>query len=285
MQASFAYIRKELEGLYPPEETEGFISILFSHLKQYNLTDLLLKKEEILTPAEFQNLKRIVARLKQKEPIQYILGETEFYGLPFKLTPNVLIPRPETEELVEWVLKLKRNSSIRILDVGTGSGCIPIAVKKNWPQAQVFACDISEKALQIAKTNAGINQVEIAFFHLNILNPTLPTSFPKIDVLISNPPYVTESEKKRMGSNVLDHEPEQALFVPDDDPLRFYKALTTFAKKHLTHGGNLFWEINEAFGKECVGLLKENGFINVKLRQDINGKDRMLFAEFPKYKG
>lgn len=280
MQASINDIRKELSGLYPPEEIESFIRIIFSKLKKYTLTDFVLKQKEVLAEKEKDQIKKIAARLKNREPIQYVLGETEFYGLPFRVKPGVLIPRPETEELVGWVLKSKQKDALRILDVGTGSGCIPISLKKHWPKAHIMACDISEEALKTAQMNAGLNQTEIAFFHLNILNPLLPNSFPKIDILISNPPYVTESEKAAMNDNVLKHEPARALFVPDHDPLLFYRALAIFGKNYLTHGGQLFWEINEAFGKECRALLKENGFSNVRLKKDLQGKDRMIFARY-----
>lgn len=280
MQASINNIRKELEGLYPPDEMEGLIRIIFSHLKQYNLTDMLLNKDEILDAKEQLAISAILARLKHHEPIQYILGETEFYGLPFKVTPEVLIPRPETEELVDWILKSKNYQTARILDAGTGSGCIPVSLKKHWPKAQVMACDISDNILKVARMNAGLNQTEVAFFHMDILNPLLPDSFPNIDLLVSNPPYVTESEKQQMGKNVLKFEPWKALFVPDNDPLLFYKALVELAKKHLNKNGQIFWEINEAYGIDCKKLLKENGFSNVKIKKDINGKNRMIFAEY-----
>ena len=280
MQASINDIRKELNGLYPREEIESFIRIIFRQLKQFTLTDFVLKQDEVLPKKEKDQIKQIVARLKNKEPIQYILGETEFYGLPFRVKPGVLIPRPETEELVHWVLKSRRMAGRRILDVGTGSGCIPISLKKHRPKAHVMACDISEGALEVARMNAGLNQTEVAFFHLNILNPLLPDSFPKIDILISNPPYVTESEKAAMSDNVLKYEPERALFVPDHDPLLFYRALAIFGSKYLNHGGQVLWEINEAFGKECLELLKENGFSYVRLKKDLQGKDRMISARY-----
>ena len=280
MQASINYIRKELDGLYPPEEIESFIRIIFKKLKQYTLTDFVLKQDELLPEKETDQIRQIAMRLKSLEPIQYILGETEFYGLPIRVKPGVLIPRPETEELVDWTLKSRQKDACRILDVGTGSGCIPISLKKHWPKAHVMACDISQEALEIARMNAGLNQTEIAFFHLNILNPLLPDSFPKIDILISNPPYVTESEKAEMNDNVLKYEPAKALFVPDHDPLVFYRALATFGKKYLNPGGRLFWEINEAFGKECRALLKENGFSDVHLKKDLQGKNRMIFARY-----
>lgn len=280
MQASIKYIRKELEGLYPSQEIESFIRLIFYHLKQYSSTDLVLKREETLEETYQQQIKEIVKRLKDFDPIQYVLGETEFYDLPFNVSPGVLIPRPETEELVDWILKVNTKPQPIILDVGTGSGCIPISLKKHLKEARVFGCDIAKQALNIAKDNAELNEVDVHFFHLDILNPVPPEELPKIDILVSNPPYVTNSEKKMMQPNVLEHEPELALFVPDDDPLLFYMALAAFGKTHMNNDSLLFWEINEAFGKECVQLLKENGFSNVKLRQDLNGKDRMVFAEF-----
>lgn len=280
MQASIAYIRKELKDLYPEQEIEGLVRLIFSALKSYSPTDLLLKKNELLTPDERLHLNEIVRRLKKHEPIQYILGKTEFYGLPFQVTEDVLIPRPETEELVDWILKDLTIAMPVILDVGTGSGCIPVSLKKFMPAAKVMGCDISEKALKVARVNAGINQTEVAFFHLDILNPLLPATFPGLDILVSNPPYVTEKEKQLMQPNVLAHEPHSALFVPDEDPLRFYTALVRFGRRHLKKGGKLFWEINEAFGPACVHLLQENGFDNVQLKKDINGKNRMIAARY-----
>ncbi|MCW0484012.1 peptide chain release factor N(5)-glutamine methyltransferase [Gaoshiqia sediminis] len=280
MQASIAYIRKELKDLYPDQEIEGLVRLIFSALRNYTPTDLLLKKNERLTPDEQLHLNEIVRRLKKHEPIQYILGETEFYSLPFQVTEDVLIPRPETEELVDWILKDLTIASPVILDVGTGSGCIPVSLKKFLPAAKVMGCDISEKALKVARANAGINQTEVAFFHLDILNPLLPATFPGLDILVSNPPYVTEKEKQLMQPNVLAHEPHSALFVPDEDPLVFYAALVRFGRQHLKKGGKLFWEINEAFGPACVHLLEENGFDNVQLKKDINGKNRMIAARY-----
>lgn len=278
MQASLKYIRKELDGIYPTEELESFIRIIFDHLKSYNSTDLILKKDEILSESEREEVEEIVKRLQQNEPIQYILGGTEFFGLPFKLNPNVLIPRPETEELVDWILKSDLPASPFIFDVGTGSGCIPIALKKNLPEAIVLACDISTGSLETARGNSQLNQTEVVFLELNILNPDVPDSFPELDVIVSNPPYVTISERNLMAKNVLDFEPDTALYVADEEPLKFYKALVTFSKRHLKAGGFMFWEINEAFGRECASLLEENGFSNVELRKDLNGKCRMIKA-------
>ncbi len=278
MQASIAYIRKELESYYPKPETESFIRLIFSSLKSFNSTDLIIKRDEVLTDDDRFRITEIVRRLKTHEPIQYILGETEFFGLPFSVSADVLIPRPETEELVDWILKDTSLSQPVILDVGTGSGCIPVSLKTYLPEATAMACDISEKALNVARYNAELNKVEVEFFHLDILNPALPASFPKLDILVSNPPYVTEKEKQLMQRNVLEFEPHTALFVPDDEPLKFYSALVLFGKNHLKEGGRIYWEINEEFGNECVKLLGENGFDNIQLRKDINGKNRMVSA-------
>lgn len=267
-----------MSGIYPEQEIESLIRLIFSALRNYSPTDLLLKKDEILSDKEGLRLQEIVNRLKQHEPIQYILGETEFYGLSFLVTKDVLIPRPETEELVDWILKETRQHAT-ILDVGTGSGCIPVSLKKNLPAAAVLGCDVSEKALHTARLNAEKNETDIDFFLLDILAPEVPDRLPSFDILVSNPPYVTEKEKEWMQTNVLAHEPHLALFVPNEDPLKFYIALTLFAQEHLKKGGKIFWEINEAYGQDCIQLLKKNGFQHIRLKQDINGKDRMISAQ------
>lgn len=281
MQASLEYIRKELADCYPPEEVESFIRLIFSWLKNYNSTDLILKRDQELSEDDRQQLISITERLKQSEPIQYILGETEFYGLNFRVNPGVLIPRPETEELVDWILKESQKGDERILDIGTGSGCIPISLKKNKAQAQVAACDISEIALETATQNAQLNDVAVPFFRLDILSEAHTELPDKIDILVSNPPYITEKEKALMQENVLEHEPHLALFVPDDTALIFYQAIAEFGLRNLTPGGKLYWEINEAYGQECLDLLGKLGYTMLELRQDLNGKDRMIRASIP----
>jgi len=216
-------------------------------------------------------------RLKKSEPIQYILEETEFYGLPFKVSPYVLIPRPETEELVDWVVQEYKNhksESLEVLDIGTGSGCIAVSLAKKLHWANVSALDVSKKALGIAEENAQHNQVEIDFFERDILQAdSLPKSY---DVIVSNPPYVRESEKKTMQKNVLNYEPHTALYVDDEDPLRYYQKIAHLAKKHLTSGGALYFEINEYLSEELIELLQNEGFKRCVLKQDLFGKDRML---------
>ncbi|WP_163716342.1 peptide chain release factor N(5)-glutamine methyltransferase [Mangrovibacterium lignilyticum] len=280
MQASIQFIRKELKDLYPPEEIESFVRLIFSWLKNYTATDILLKRNDQLNEDDRDKLISIVERLKRQEPIQYILEETEFYGLNFRVSSDVLIPRPETEELVDWIIKDSPAPGARILDVGTGSGCIPISLKKQLEHTIVAACDISPGALKMAQTNATFNQVDVRFFQLDILNPTRQYLPDKLDILVSNPPYITNSEKKLMQPNVLDFEPHLALFVEDDSPLLFYRALAKFGIQNLKAGGVIYWEINEAFGPACVSLLKQNGYIDIQLRKDLNGKDRMIKARF-----
>ncbi|PTN08350.1 peptide chain release factor N(5)-glutamine methyltransferase [Mangrovibacterium marinum] len=276
MQASLQYIRQELRDNYPPEEVESFIRLIFSWLKSYSLSDLILKKDDQLSNDDREKIIDIVARLKRHEPIQYIFGEADFYDLTFQVSEHVLIPRPETEELVDWIIKDRPHAGTRIMDAGTGSGCIPVALKKNLPEAIVSACDISAHALAIAHKNAEQNQAEVYFFEMDILSSTQTSLDHQIDILVSNPPYIRLSEKELMHANVLDFEPHHALFVENEQPLLFYEALARFAQTNLVPGGLIYWEINEAFGKECCELLHQFGFTDIILRKDLNGKDRMV---------
>ena len=220
---------------------------------------------------ENYKIKKIVRDLKKQKPLQYILGETEFYGMKFKMNEHTLIPRPETEELVGWILKEEFSSA---LDIGTGSGCIAITLAKN-TNAKITAIDVSEDALQVAKENARINEVEINFLQQDILETT---SLPKVDVIVSNPPYVLESEKQKMKTTVLQYEPHLALFTPDKEPLLFYKKIGNLSAKSLNCGGKLFFEINEQYGAEISEMLSKIGFVDIALKKDINDKDRMIKA-------
>ena len=276
MKSGIASIRKELAEIYSTQEIESLIFLIFEKLKGYSRTQFLLAKEVTLSPEEMSVMNQIVLRLKNHEPIQYILGETEFYGLPFYSVPGVLIPRPETEELVQWIIQENGLAKATILDIGTGTGCIAISLRKNIQQSNVFACDISAICLETASRNAALNSAEVSVFTYDILNGTPENSFPEFDVIVSNPPYIRETEKLQMEKNVLDFEPELALFVSDDDPLVFYKRIAEFAKKHLKKGGFLYFEINEAFGLECSKMLQEKGFSEITLKKDIPGKDRMI---------
>lgn len=274
MRRTQIYIRNSLTRFYSHQEIDSFISIVFRHIYNYSKNDLILKSEDILPESEFNRIKDIVFRLQLHEPIQYILGETEFYGMPFQVSPSVLIPRNETEELVHLILKNHSEAGLRILDIGTGSGCIPISIKKNRPDFDVFSCDISEDALKIAEKNAQLNEAKVQFFQFDILSEN-PFPYPEFDLIVSNPPYVTEKEKQLMEPNVLENEPHLALFVPNDDPLLFYRAIVNRATKLLSRQGEIYFEINEAYGNEVVQLVQYSGFDAVVMK-DLNGKDRMV---------
>ncbi len=275
----------ELKGMYDKEEIDNFFFILIeSHLNLKRI-DLALNPEFLCSNNQSQLLNDALIRLKKQIPIQYILGETEFYGLPFMVNSNVLIPRPETEELVLWILnqlsKISNPQQLHILDIGTGSGCIAISLAKKLPKAKVYALDVSKEALNIARKNASLNNVTIEFLEVDILNSeTLNEEFKNLtfDVIVSNPPYVRELEKDMMKDNVLKNEPHLALFVTNDDPLQFYKSITQFAVNNLTSGGCLFFEINEYLGEQMIQLIKKRGFNSVELKQDIFKKDRMIRA-------
>ena len=270
-----SFIRNNLKNVVDNNEARQFAWLIFDYLRKYSQSDLLLKGDKLLSGEEISFINNAVNRLKQSEPVQYVLRHTEFAGLVFKVDKRVLIPRPETEELVEWILSEIPNSKIDILDIGTGSGAIPISIKKRCPETNIHAWDISNDALDVAKENALLNSVDINFKCVDILNYQ-PEENSCFDVIISNPPYVTESEKTQMQNNVLDFEPHTALFVPNKNPLLFYKAIAEFSIKTLKKGGMLFFEINESFGNETVELLKLCGFNNIELKKDISGRDRMV---------
>lgn len=284
MKISVAKITKsfktELKNIYPDREIQSFIDILLQYYAGIDKTKAFLNPDKQLLPEQVFELEQALKKLKQEIPVQYIIGETEFYGLAFKVNSDVLIPRPETEELVDLIIKTHlHKNKIKILDIGTGSGCIPITLKKHLPDADIFAMDISEKALKIAKDNAAINQTKIHFIKDDILNPR-KKDYGQFDVIVSNPPYVRESEKSLMQKNVLENEPHLALFVKDEDALIFYRAIIDFAKKHFKPEGFIYFEINEAFGSELVELLKQNNFSQIKIIKDISGKDRIVSAIF-----
>ncbi|MCL4140592.1 UNVERIFIED_CONTAM: hypothetical protein GTU68_019375 [Idotea baltica] len=238
--------------------------------------DTVLQPDFIITDDLLSTFKNIINRLQKEEPIQYILGNTAFYGLPFLVNENTLIPRPETEELVEWVLK-EDEKSLKILDIGTGSGCIPISLAKNLKNASISAIDISTEALEVAKQNAALNNVAIHFIEMDILKTT-SLNVKNFDIIVSNPPYVRELEKVEIKNNVLQNEPHLALFVDDENPLLFYKKIADLAKQHLSKNGLLFFEINQYLGKETVEMLHQKGFQSLELKKDLFGNDRMIKA-------
>jgi release factor glutamine methyltransferase len=274
----FALFKKTLNGVYDANEIEALTLLIINEISGSSKAQIKAFPEKEITIEQAKRLNEILSRLKTGEPVQYILGYTEFYGLPFKVNPAVLIPRPETEELVEWVLTSidDKHSKASILDIGTGSGCIVISIKKNLPYASVSAIDISTGALDTAKQNTQLNGVDVDFIQADILNFKSAIEDPKFEIIISNPPYVTLYDKTQMHTNVTDFEPHSALFVPEDDPLLFYKAIADFALDNLNDNGLLFLEINESLGKETVELLRSKGFKAIVLRKDMSGRDRMI---------
>ena len=274
---------KELDTIYGNNEVDSFFNILIDYYLNLKRITLVMQPEYTISKEEEQPLFEALSRLKLEEPIQYIIGETEFFGLVFKVNQNTLIPRPETEELVQWIIEDYKDNleQIKILDIGTGTGCIPISLAKNLPKAKVKALDISTKALEVAKQNAELNAVEVDFIEQNILetcHTELDSASQKFDVIVSNPPYVRELEKAEMKGNVLKHEPELALFVDNTNPLIFYKAITEFATHSLKAGGTLYFEINQYLGAEMIQLLEDFNFKDIELKKDMFGNNRMIKA-------
>ncbi len=281
VQAYIDKIRTSLHGLYPPQEIEQFIILLFSHCCQYNRADLILHKSSNLSQSQCLQLDRILERLKKHEPIQYILGETYFYGATFHVAPGVLIPRPETEELVDLIVNDPTLHAPRILDIGTGSGCIAISLAKNIANSHVEAFDISPQALDIAAQNCVRNQAKVQLKQVDILTFDPQTKAHQLDAIVSNPPYVCDSEKEAMHPNVLLHEPHLALFVSDSDPLLFYRTIAQKGLTMLKPQGKLYFEINAQFGPETKQMLEELGYTEVCVIKDFYQKDRIIKAIRP----
>jgi release factor glutamine methyltransferase len=277
------HFNQDLSAVFPQTEIDSFFFLLIEKELGLKRIDLALNNQLPIPEEKFKHLYNSLSRLKSQEPIQYILGETEFYGLSLKVTKDTLIPRPETEELVEWIISDFKNQSnvtssaikksLSILEIGTGTGCIPISLAKNLPNAKITAMDISSEALKIATQNAKLNNVEINFIEQDILiTKELPKQY---DIIVSNPPYIRELEKKEIQPNVLENEPHLALFVDDNNPLVFYKKITELAENHLSKNGKLFFEINQYLGKKTVEMLIQKGFTNTELKKDLFGNDRM----------
>lgn len=271
----------ELDGIYPKEEVDSFFYLMVEHYLGLARFVLALQPNTVISKEEEQPLFEGLSQLKLHRPIQYITGVAHFMDLEFNVDENVLIPRPETEELVRWILEREehRQGEVKILDIGTGSGCIAIALAKNLPLAKVYALDISRESLMVAQENAIKNQVNIEFINADILQTeNLELHF---DIIVSNPPYVRDLEKKEMSANVTYHEPGHALFVPDNNPLLFYRKISEFATSHLKVGGILYFEINQYLGVETMKMMEMIGFTDLQLRKDMFGNDRMLKGELP----
>jgi release factor glutamine methyltransferase len=325
------FFKKSLSEIYPLTEIDSFFFLLIEEYLDLQRIDTVLKPDFNIEEDKLSKLNSALDKLKQEIPLQYIIGETEFYGLPFYVNENTLIPRSETEELVEWVIEevskfqsfkvsileeekiekreksiehreKNQNERLKILDIGTGTGCIPISLAKNLKNVEIYAIDVSKEALKIANKNAELNNVAVNFLEVGILEATSLNVFAKeerlkqsfnsndeilkevqhtieFDIIISNPPYVRELEKAEIQNNVLQNEPHLALFVSDENPLIFYDKIADLAKENLSKKGCLFFEINQYLGKESVQLLKNKGFTNIKLRQDLFGNDRMIQAQ------
>ncbi len=276
LRESFQHFQQLIQKTYSTEEARSIAQLVFKDVLGYDTIKLILNENELIPAALFEQLDQIAHLLNQNQPVQYILGHEEFMGLDFEVNTAVLIPRPETEELVQWILDdYGKSNTLKIVDIGTGSGCIAISLKKNIPNASVDAIDISESALKTAQKNALKNKTNVHFFQADILEHIFTERY---DVIVSNPPYVMYKEKKEMNKNVLDYEPEKALFVGNDNPLLFYRRIIYLALHHLNNSGTLYFEINESLAEETLALFESEDWYKTELRKDIRGKFRMIKA-------
>lgn len=282
VQQAYDQLRAQLQPIYDHREAAAVASAVVRHITGLDNSGRLLHKMQPLAVQQQAAYEAIVQQLLAQKPLQYALHEAAFYGLDLYVDENVLIPRPETEELVHWIIQDTKNTMLNMpvamLDIGTGSGCIPIALKKHIPAAAISAIDISDKALAVAKKNADAQHTPVQFLLLDILNRKNWEALSRFNVVVSNPPYITQKEKAAMHNNVLQHEPHTALFVPDEEPLLFYEAIALFGLQHLEPQGRLYFEINEAYGKEVIEMLWRKAYREIELRKDMQGKDRMIRA-------
>jgi release factor glutamine methyltransferase len=281
IQAAFTQIITTLAPIHDQREAANIAHIVMEHITGLSKMDRIVYKDRALTGQQSTRLQEALKALQEHQPVQYVTGTSWFYGMEFQVNAHVLIPRPETEELVEWIVQDVRDSKLlncSILDIGTGSGAIPIALKKELLAANVRAVDVSEGALDTARSNAQQQKLEVSFEQMDILDTTVTSSLPMFDIIVSNPPYICQRERTDMQEQVVAYEPSIALFVPDDDALLFYRAIGLLAKEKLNQGGALYFEINEAFGQETAELLREQGYVNVEVKKDLFGKDRMVKA-------
>jgi len=267
----------ELKKTFPPQEAAKMLEIIIEDLLQISKMKIMLHPETRISESELLKVHFACKEIKDHKPVQYITGRTNFCGLDLVLNKHVLIPRPETEELVEWILsETSEEKTLSILDIGTGSGAIALSLKKHRESFDVSACDISKDALRIAKKNVNNSGLSIQLIEADILNQDSWPLFQEYDLIVSNPPYVTNAEKAQMQANVLDYEPHLALFVADENPLQFYRSILEFSKIHLKKGGKIFFEINESFGSEMISLLEKFNFGNTSLKNDLSGRNRMI---------
>ena len=272
-------IVNKLKAIYENSEAENISGWVIEHLAGIRRSDRTINKEKPISPGQELQLNQYLNRLLLHEPVQYVLNEAWFYGFKFYVDKNVLIPRPESEELLEWIISDCKSpiDKLSILDIGSGSGCIPIVLKKKLAKAEIWSCDVNPEALKVANQNATALGVNLKFVELDFLNEEQRENLPSFDIIVSNPPYIPEKDKENMRLNVIDHEPATALFVPDNDALIFYKAIADFGKNHLIKDGIMYMEINESFGNETSVLFQSRGYMTV-LKNDMQGKERMIKA-------
>ena len=277
-EATYCMLNK-LSIIYDKSEASQITDWVMEYLTGSKKAERMLYKNAAITDKEEYLLQQYIERLMQQEPVQYVLNEAWFSGLKFYVDKNVLIPRPETEELVEWIISNRKfpDSDLKILDIGTGSGCIPISLKRKVQKSTMWACDISAAALEVAKRNATALGAEVNFILLNFLDSNTWQQLPFFDIIVSNPPYIPEIDKKQMQANVLQYEPATALFVPDNDPLVFYKAIAEFGKTHLNKAGCIYTEIHEDLGEATMAIFQSAGY-TTELKKDMHQKDRMIKA-------
>lgn len=282
MQPSIDLLRHTLQGIYPPGEINGFIRLIFEALCGYTPTDILLRKDTILSEDMHRKIEEIAGRLARQEPIQYILGYAWFCDHRFYIAPGALIPRPETEELVRLIIAECGERPLRIADLGTGSGCIAVTLARELPQCRIEAWELSPEALAIARRNADLQQVAVDFYPRDILHYDLSQLTPgSLDLIVSNPPYIRRSESRAMSENVLGYEPHEALFVPDETPLLFYDKIARDGLTLLSPGGRLYFEINETQGSACARMLEHQGYEQIRIIHDLYDKDRFASAVKP----
>ncbi len=290
------WLRQQLQTVYDEQERINIANMILEHLTRLSRLERVSKKDEPLNVHQLHHLTEMTQRLLHHEPVQYILGKTWFAGMELYVDKAVLIPRPESEELVEWIVEdvkkkgfdvfykeatdADETTQLKILDVGTGSGCIALALKKKMPKAEVWGCDISEEALNVARRNGSELNIRVDFQGINFLDEAQQKFLPTVDIIVSNPPYIPSQEKETMNANVVNHEPHTALFVPDNDALIFYKALAQFGKNRLHKNGTIYAEIHEGLANDITVLFETEGYANVELKKDMQGKDRMVKATF-----
>ena len=275
LKEAIEQLRASLSGIVEPHEAQAMIRVICEDVFNYDPVDVALRQDSELPEFAQQRVSDAISRLRRHEPLQYIVGSARFHGHKFKVTPAVLIPRPETEQLVDLIVDENPASDLRVLDIGTGSGCIAISLARALKFAQIDALDVSRDALAVARDNAAALKAKVRFFESDILLPQPAATY---DIIVSNPPYICWSEREAMGRNVKDYEPGQALFVPDNDPLLFYKSIAPYAMQSLDKGGRLYLEINQRFGREVKQLLEDNGFDEVRIIEDSYGKVRFAAA-------